>query len=734
MRAQATGKPGGAAQTQRLMQFGSSAKGLFLEAQFREETTRATWDFPINMNLTQCAGIRVTLCAETVSNVRQMDVHLKFGTKWYTATFECSSPGRWEEIIIPRHWFQPEEGSTSWSHCDTLRISLWKGTRGPAKLRVASLRFISPNASVAILCGGDSAKSFKEHLKYPRMLAEALCKNGLFPAVFEEADQATSTLASYKLLLLPSGDGLTSQQIQTLSWYIRQGGKIAAFYTVPSMLAEQLDIPSGKFQRTSELSQGIVGVLPDSNYLPNARPFQQGSGCFLAVSRLPVTSHVAAWWMNSQGKPTSNPAVIESPKGFWMTHVFLNQDSRNGGQFFIRLFSRILPNLHQTTTKELLRQTETAWRFANESMHEQASAQKAKADKAWKEGQWSQASSVLWELREILKAPTHKKSASNKNEIRAIYCRYPDGLSGLKWSGTLQKLKTAGFNLVLPYAGAPYEPAVPLPQVGRQLPNADLTACVQEAHAHNIRVVAWLNCLDLSDAPEALITKWKAEQRLQCNDRKQTLKWLCPNNPANRTLLKQLVSETLRTYGFDGIQFDRIRYPSTSGCFCPTCRKAFEKSIGSPIPDWPNAVLPQGKRHAQWLEFRTKTISALLAELCNTALATKPTCLLSAAVYPDWDSARTNVGQDWVSWCRNRWLSFATPMNYHDSANQYLATLQRQIRQTKAPNRLVPAIGFSVHKLSQHALNAQINANRLENPAGFVLFDLAPAEIPQIPL
>jgi uncharacterized lipoprotein YddW (UPF0748 family) len=121
--------------------------------------------------------------------------------------------------------------------------------------------------------------------------------------------------------------------------------------------------------------------------------------------------------------------------------------------------------------------------------------------------------------------------------------------------------------------------------------------------------------------------------------------------------------EIVSEYDVDGIQYDFIRYPSASGCFCEKCRRGFERETQKPVADWPDDCV-DGPRHAEWVEYRCGRISALVQRISTRIREVNPQVKISAAVFRDWPNCRENNGQDWVRWCREGWLDFVCPMNY----------------------------------------------------------------------
>jgi len=121
--------------------------------------------------------------------------------------------------------------------------------------------------------------------------------------------------------------------------------------------------------------------------------------------------------------------------------------------------------------------------------------------------------------------------------------------------------------------------------------------------------------------------------------------------------------EIATRYAVDGVQYDFIRYPTASGCFCAKCRARFEQETGKPVAQWPKDVV-DGPRKAEWVEYRCRRISALVERISTRLRKEAPKVKISAAVFAQWPECRESVGQDWPRWCKEGWLDFVCPMNY----------------------------------------------------------------------
>ncbi len=688
---------------------------------------RAVWNLPFNKDLGQCAGIMLDLYCTGHENASQFNLYVKTDGKWHNAQFEVNG-GKWESVFIPKSHFSPENGMSSWTRCTTLRIAAWNGRPGRLSLFLSRVEIVRHNASVAVIrgAGEGNQKRAAESLRYARNFCDALHMHGLRPAVIDEADMAFTTIRPYSLVAVPSCDGLSPASIDTLIQYMRAGGKAGFFHALPPKIAAQLGTPTGKYTAASSIPGAIGGMQPDRTAFPDCRMVRQMSTAFISVAKVPPGGKAMAWWADGAGAATRYPAIISTRQGFWMTHVFLNQDPLNGGRLFVEIIDGFAKGAARESASCLLADASKAISFTPAKDRGMAPGLISSARAKFKEGEFGKASALCIEGLEALKGSGTARISANPNEMRAIWCRYPEGLPGFGWKKTMEILAGDGMTAVFPIAASPFQASYESRLVSRAR-GEGLPECIAAAKTTGICVHAWVNCLGIEDAPESVIKSFAAKGQLQLDSRGRQLPWLCPNDPENKRLLSRLVSELVSKHNVDGVHFDRIRYPGKDSCFCTKCRKAFEDYAGAPMRRWPDDAA-NGDFKSKWTEFRVASINSLLSSMTQSALAAKKGTYISVAVYPDSAQARVNVGQDWAAWCRKRQVSFACPMNYHSSTSQFQADIRRQIQQTGKPGMLVPGIGTGPMRMSADELSRQINATRAEHTYGFIVFDLGQRE------
>ncbi len=719
-RALAGASTSGAALPPTLLQL-EGQTGLELKADFSDaEATRACWDFPVGQDLSTLAAIHLRLFCANPQLARQFNVYFKTGGAWYSATFSPSGNRRWEDIIIPKTEFLPEGKANSWNDCRTLRIAAWKNAPGPLGIRLAAITLLGSNAPLAIV-----RTNGKEAMQYARHIGNSLSRLGLFPTVIDEADCVPSRLKASPFAFFAYPTAAPAAQIDAMLNYMRLGGKICAFHSLPKPLATFMQLPQGQFLKGAQLPIQPGGILPTAQ-LPLAKGFRQQSSAFLQIN--PTGLHPVAWWAESSGKATPYPAIVETRHGFWMTHVYLNQDPMNGAATLAAMAARHVPEVWPKAA--FFRIHDAKQRYEDCPMGRTVAFPYInKAILAYNNGNYPDSISMAITGRELLGTQAFAQPVTIRaDEMRAVWMRNRGGLPGQSWDATATLLKNAGINAVFPNMTTGYATAYPSGHLPSFSPENALQACLEACRRHGLKLHVWMSCLSVADAPEPIIADLQKAGRLQLNESGAALPWLCPNNPANRILLNQVVAELAGRYPIDGINLDVIRYPETSSCFCNACRRSFERFIHQQATSWPADVIRSGPLQKEWELFRQITITSLVSQLAAQARNVRKELVISAAVFPDLNAAKTAVGQNWTAWLQTKSIDFLTPMNYQATTALFQGQLAQQLAQVGRPDVLLPGIGVSTQRLDLRELSSQINATRAANVRGFILFEYTPRE------
>lgn len=212
------------------------------------------------------------------------------------------------------------------------------------------------------------------------------------------------------------------------------------------------------------------------------------------------------------------------------------------------------------------------------------------------------------------------------------------------------------------FAGSKAQPDIMDPLA----PGGDwLAEAVKHAKANGIEIHPYVNnCIVEQRTSGITLKRLREAGRLQMDPDGREIGWFCPSQEINVAHIEAVMVEIATKYDVAGVQYDFIRYPGEQGCFCPKCKALFEQETGSAVTGWPKDVLPEGARHAEWIEFRCARISKLVERTSNRIRREAPGVKISAAVFRDWPACRASNGQDWAHWCREGWLDFVCPMNY----------------------------------------------------------------------
>jgi uncharacterized lipoprotein YddW (UPF0748 family) len=441
------------------------------------------------------------------------------------------------------------------------------------------------------------------------------------------------------------------------------------------------------------------------------------------------------WWCDNNGKSTQYPAVVQSPYGMWFTHVYLHQDGDRGTAVLAAFLEDFSPSLRRTGSAELRRRAKFAIDNAGKGgTHEEAKTAFRRLEACFARNDYI---GVLAAFRKVFSAlsdenlPTLVSAKSfdgEKSEMRGVWMRAKTGLPGENWFKTLRRLHESGFNAVFPNFFSPYyamyqtQYAAPDPAL-RSLGDP-VGACLAAGANNAIAVHAWCYILNVSEAPEGFRKRMAAEGRLQCRMNGATVPWLCPSDIRNRELLTTLLKGLLQAYPrLNGVHFDMLRFESSNVCYCGNCRQAFNQYLGYVANDWPECTLDASKQRKAWRAFRCGQINRLVQELTAAARAVNPRIIISAAVYPDSESARNGVGQDWAKWLSLGCVSFVAPMNYRPSAYLFQGDITRQRAVVSAPSQLRPGIGVTTNNLDRTETLRQVQAVRNAGLGGFILFE-----------
>jgi len=200
--------------------------------------------------------------------------------------------------------------------------------------------------------------------------------------------------------------------------------------------------------------------------------------------------------------------------------------------------------------------------------------------------------------------------------------------------------------------------------------------------------------------------------------------FVAPGHPVARAFTVRVIEEIKNTYSVDGIHLDYIRYPGAGFGYDPEGRKNFMLFWGvdplelstnrGPLVEAAGAgglalldsLLVEERAHA--VDSLVIAVKSLMGDLP-----------LSAAVFPNPQSAKTDKGQDWVKWAHRGYVDFVVPMAYTYRPEE-LQTWMKFLRNLIGRDKFL--VGLPLFNERVNHLKASVQGLRQVNVMGFTLF------------
>lgn len=217
--------------------------------------------------------------------------------------------------------------------------------------------------------------------------------------------------------------------------------------------------------------------------------------------------------------------------------------------------------------------------------------------------------------------------------------------------------------------------------------------------------------------------------------------WASHEHAGVRQFLIDLATEVVDHYDVDGIQFDRVRYPSTSFGYDPATVAAYQASYGQ--------APPTNVANALWKRWRADRLTAFHSELAAAVHAHRATVRVTDAPTV-WPGAYDTYLQDWPGWLVAGAVDLVYPQVYRTTASSYITTLDQQLAAVRTVDRAKVAPGIrAISGTPTTEVLGMVAADRARSLPGHVfwyaegLYDdlpaltagyfTAPAAIPQRP-
>lgn len=516
--------------------------------------------------------------------------------------------------------------------------------------------------------------------------------------------------------------------------YLDAGGKLFSFFVLDPLLQVRLGVYVGGYYRPENGAFSAIGLNSTALQLPAA--MRQGSWNINRAYPAADSVQTIGVWRDAQGQPTSEAAILLSPRGVHLTHVLLGQDPEGATRLYAALLGHFFPELWPMAVQGAV---DAADRVAGgpdtlttlATRVPRATAALARAYRSRKEavdslavGRYALALDAAWRYRDQAVQALALAQPSRRGEFRGVWLHSPYGVADWGWEKTAAILAANGFNAIVANmldAGRASYPSRVLPADPRVATAGEqLAQAVDAAHRHGLTFHAWKVNYNLGSADTAFVAGLRRQGRLQRNHAGEEVVWLCPSHPENLALETASLLEVVREYKVDGIHFDYIRYPDADACYCDGCRQRFQDQTGHPVSAWPEEVVT-GALAESYQQWRCDQITRLVRTVSVQAKRIRAEIEISAAVFPDWPQTRASIGQDWIDWVKAGYLDFVCPMDYEPDHARFRRIVERQVAQVDGRIPLYPGIG-AFRLVGTDDLIRQITCTRETGADGFIVF------------
>jgi uncharacterized lipoprotein YddW (UPF0748 family) len=391
-----------------------------------------------------------------------------------------------------------------------------------------------------------------------------------------QLSQLSSSVENEKTVFLVGINSHSQSQFNILKNCVASGGKLVVFHSSSQQLATLLGVKCigyksaerpGQWSRIDFVSSRAPGVplfiRQTSSVLNRAQPMKG--------------SRVIAYWSDRKGVNTSDAAWIESPKGWWMTHVLTaDGDETLKSQLVSALVSASEPS------------------------------------------KWSAAESFTRKEKERISIKRYaSEQQTKKGELRCVWDHSGCGLYPGDWPRTMRILKNAKItDIFVNVAGAGfahYNSKV-LPKSKTFYSEGDqLSACIRAARGSGIRVHAWLLCFTLTRSPSNVLKQYESWRIANRNG--ILSEYLDPSKKNLQEHLLSAIREIQGLYAVDGIHLDFVRWyensnrPDNSASiitdFVLKARRAVKRPkwlTAAVLGKYPQCVFSVGQDWASWLD------------------------------------------------------------------------------------------------------------------------------------
>lgn len=578
---------------------------------------------------------------------------------------------------------------------------------------------------------GESSLTSKSDPKFSfsraRSVFRSLDEAGVTSKLFSDKELVAALSSPCRVAHLVHLDMPSAEQLAVVDRFLASGGKLVVYYSSSNALARRMGLSQPQLVKAgSEYWEGFTFASPRLLNAPERVESRSG----LVIETLPKTAEcrVIAKWFTTSGKP-GPAAVIQSPKGFWVTGVLTDADNASFRRKFLaalsadcstevwrhaakRLDTEVWMTVGATSFKDAQKRMRTSVSPAMRGVLEEYLSSVAflnnRKDVFFAKGLFGAAMPDLWAIKEpLVKAYAVANGISKGRGIVAVWERSGDGLFPGDWASTATILSKAGVTDLYLMISAPVltsarlwgaTETTDLKQCG-----ARLSSAVKTCHRYGIRVHAWIPAFNLKYMTQAEQTRLAKDGRALVNATDKDVLWADPGNARNREELSDLAVWIAANCGVDGIHLDYIRFPQEQCAMGTRDRAVFENWLGRKVNRWPADVNYSGTLRPNYYAWRAFQITETIRIVREKLNRHSPGTLLSTAVYGKYPGCANSVGQDWAKWIGGNLVDYVVPMNYTDNAAAFKKMLEDQLTHAER-SKIVAGIGVTSFEATLNAV------------------------------
>ena len=325
---------------------------------------RASWDLPVQLDMSRCAGIRFETRCQDPRPIRSFSLYFQSGEGWYAATFAHPPSDQWQTVEVRKEQTHIEGHPAGWNKITAIRISAWRGGEVNTEFAIADLGLVEVEADIALVRGESAAGSSPEEVapvcQFTEQMADMLRELHLGYVMLSDLDLGPAKLKSYRVVILPHNPKMPASVDQDIADYMNGGGKVIACYGLTRNIAAAGGVVLLQ-HRPQKWEGQFAAIATDARILPGAPETAKQRSWNIMEVKPAAGTQIAAMWVDQSGKATGMPAILVSPQMIYMSHVFLAEDADTKRRLLLAMIGKLFPEAWSVAAKHAV---EEIGRFA----------------------------------------------------------------------------------------------------------------------------------------------------------------------------------------------------------------------------------------------------------------------------------------------------------------------------------------------------------------------------------